>query len=317
MRASQPSASLQTAAERVCSANAPLSTPETRIIEANVAFYRQIAAKYDSYETYLFDPTLQQSLEDDLDSIGSYLRPLGRTPSCLECGGGTGNLTLKMCARGWQVTVVDVSDTMLGLLREKARAQGCSPTLVHNSIEKFLATASESYDLIVFSSVLHHLYSYSLVIERAIQQLRLGGIFYSNYDPVAPGQPLLSRGFNSIDIALAKVFFDSKDVLPGIVRRLRKLFSAKDSMFGRAVVSAGDLAEFHVGTGVDDHQIVKTLRASGFSVVEHQRFATGRTTLIRFLNKRLRLLESFKLIARRDFDLALQTRRPGEVRQGV
>jgi len=276
---------------------------EAKVIEANVTFYRQVAEKYDSYETYLFNPVLQQSLENDLDRIGSYFLSLGRAPSCLECGGGTGNLTLKMCARGWAVTVVDVSDKMLGLLQEKARAQGHSPTLIHGPIEQFLKATLELYDLVAFSSVLHHLYSYSSVIECAIKQLRPGGIFYSNYDPVAPRSPLWSRGFNSLDIAFAKMLFDPADVLPGIGRRLRKLFSPNDSMFYRAVVSAGDLAEFHVGTGVDDKQILKLLQTSGFSIVEHQRFATGRTGVVRFLNERFRLLESFKIIARRDCDL--------------
>jgi len=284
------------------SARAPSSRnlTEAKVIEANVAFYRQIARKYDSYETYLFDPFLQQCLEDDLDKIGSYFVSLGRTPACLECGGGTGNLTLKMCARGWAVTVVDVSDRMLCLLKEKARAQGHSPALIHSPIEQYLEAAHEAYDLVAFSSVLHHLYSYISVVERATKRLRSGGIFYSNYDPLAPKSPFWARAFASLDTTIAKVLFDPADVLPGIWRRLRKLLSRSDPEFGRAVVSAGDLAEFHVPTGVDDAQILRLLQASGFSIVEHQRFATGRTTVVRFMNERLRLLESFKIIARRN-----------------
>ena len=181
-----------------------------KVIEANVAFYLQIAEKYDHYETYLFDPVLQLSLEDDLDKIGSYFVSLGRTPSCLECGGGTGNLTLKMCARGWAVTVVDVSEKMLGLLQEKARAQGHSPTLLHGPIERFLRTTSGPYDLVAFSSVLHHLYSYLSVVESAAKLLRPGGIFYSNYDPLAPKSPFWARAFDSFDTAIAKVLFDPK-----------------------------------------------------------------------------------------------------------
>jgi ubiquinone/menaquinone biosynthesis C-methylase UbiE len=291
------------------------SLAETKIIQANVDFYLQVAEKYDTYETYLFDPDLQQSLEDDLDTIGSYFDSLGRAPTCLECGGGTGNLTLKMCARGWAVTVVDVSGKMLDLLKEKARAQGHSPTLINGPIEQFLEDVTlQPYDLVAFSSVLHHLYSYSSVVERAIRQLGPGGIFYSNYDPVAPKNPLWSRGFNSLDVALAKVLFDPADLLPGIGRRLRKLFSQKDSMFCRAVASAGDLAEFHVGTGVDDNQILKLLQTNGFSIVKHQRFATGRTAVMRSLNERLRLLESFKVIARRDCDLTPTGKTPQGVR---
>lgn len=296
---SEPALSWTTPAECSFETNSDLSTAETRVIDANVAFYRQVADKYDRYETYLFDVNLQRNLEDDLDTISSYLAQWGRTPSCLECGGGTGNLTLKMCARGWQVTVVDVSQKMLGLLQEKARSQGHFPAIIQDSIEQFLESTRQSYDLVAFSSVLHHLYSYSAVVERAIKHLRPGGIFYSNYDPVPPRIPLCSRAFNSFDIAVAKMLFDPGDVLPGIGRRLRKLFSRNDSMFRRAVASAGDLAEFHVRAGVDDKQILKLLQMGGFSIVKHQRFATGRTSAVRSLNKRLRFLESFKIIARR------------------
>ena len=274
--------------------------PETRVIAANIAFYRQIADKYDSYETYLFDPDLQKSLEVDLDKIDSHFRSLGRTPVCLECGGGTGNLTLKMCKRGWTVTVVDVSEKMLNLLQEKAQAQGYSPTLIHKPIEEYLETTHLPYDLVAFSSVLHHLYSYESVVQRSLRRLKPAGVFYSNYDPLAPKNPFLARLFDSFETTIAKAVFDPADVLPGIRRRLRKVFSRNDTEFGRAVASAGDLAEFHVRTGVDDSKILRLLETNRFSLVEHKRFATGRTKFTLLLNEHLRLLESFKIIARRD-----------------
>lgn len=272
---------------------------ETRVIAANVDFYVHVAERYDSYEPYLFDPRLQQSLEDDLDAVGSCFASLRRAPSCLECGGGTGNLTLKMCARGWQVTVVDVSDQMLALLKRKAETQGHSPQLIHMPIERFLETCSESFDLVAFSSVLHHLYSYSSVVDRIVRHVRPGGVFYSNYDPLPPRSPFWSWAFNTFDIGIAKLLFDPADVLPGIARRLRRLILRRDPMFRRAVAGPGDLAEFHVGTGVNDKQILELLQKSGFSIVQHQRFATGRTALSQLLNERLRFFESFKIIARR------------------
>jgi predicted TPR repeat methyltransferase len=276
---------------------------ESRVVGANVDFYRQIADKYDRYENYLFDSLLQQSLENDLDRIGSYFLALGRTPSCLECGGGTGNLTLKMCARGWAVTVVDISEHMLDLLKEKALTKGYLPTLIRSPIERFLDATHETFDLVAFSSVLHHLYSYASVVGRAASHVRFGGFFYSNWDPAIPRNPFWTRAFDSIDTAAAKFMLDPGDVLPGILRRTKKLFRRKDSLFGRPVVSAGDLAEYHAKTGVDDKQILTLLQTSGFSIVEHQRFATGRTKVVRFLNEHLRLLESFKIIARRDSHL--------------
>ena len=273
---------------------------EDRVIAANVEFYRQIADKYESYEFYLFDKVLQKSLEDDLDKIGSYFASLGRVPSCLECGGGTGNLTLKMCARGWDVTVVDISEHMLDLLKEKALTKGYLPALVSSPIERFLEATDESFDLVAFSSVLHHLYSYPSVVEQAASHVRLGGLFYSNWDPTIPRNRFWARAIDSVDIAAAKFMRDLRDVLPGIWRRTRKLFRRHDSQFSRPVVWAGDLAEYHAKTGVDDAQILRLLQLSGFSIVEHQRFPTGRTTFGRFMNERLRLLESFKIIARRN-----------------
>jgi SAM-dependent methyltransferase len=248
----------------------------------------------------LFDPLLQQGLEADLDKIGSYFVPLGRTPSCLECGGGTGNLTLKMCARGWKVTVVDVSEEMLSSLKAKARAKAFSPTLVLAPIERFLVEARETYDLVAFSAVLHHLYSYTSVVEQAALHVRPGGFFYSNLDPVIPKRLLLARCFDSVDIALSKLFCDPRDVLPGVARRMRKLFLPRDAMFNRAVASPGDIAEYHAQSGVDDIQVIEQLQRAGFLLLDHCRYPSGRTRAGRLVNSCLRLLELVKIIAQRE-----------------
>jgi 2-polyprenyl-3-methyl-5-hydroxy-6-metoxy-1,4-benzoquinol methylase len=275
------------------------SAPEAKVIAANVDFYRQVAAKYDSSASYLFDPFLQQGIEEDLDKISSYFVSIGRTPSCLECGGGTGNLTLKMCARGWRVTVVDVSEEMLTTLRAKTLAKGFSPTLITAPIERFLAETNKSYDLVAFSAVLHHLYSYTSVVERAALKVWPGGFFYSNLDPIVPSRLLWARCFDSVDIAFAKLSFDPADVLPGIGRRIRKLFLRPDVMFNRAVFSSGDIAEYHAQSGVDDMQIIHQLQRAGFLMIDHNRYPSGRTRAGRMLNSCIRVLQLFKIIAQR------------------
>ena len=275
-------------------------TAEARVISANKCFYRQIAEKYDRYESCVSNAHLQGILETDLDKIHSCFTALERAPRCLDCGGGTGNLALKMLARGWDVTVVDVSDDMLDVLREKAEARGFLPKLLSSPIEQFFSSTSGTFDLVAFNSVLHHLYSYARVTELAAVRVRVGGFFYSNFDPVVPKWPALTWAFDSVDIAVAKLMSDPKDVLPGTVRRIRKLISRRDSSLGRRVVSVGDLAEYHVRSGTDDQQVLRILQKCGFAIVEHLRYATARTNALRFLNERLRLLESFKIIARRD-----------------
>ncbi|HKV61109.1 MAG TPA: methyltransferase domain-containing protein [Candidatus Acidoferrum sp.] len=271
----------------------------SKVAAANQEFYRQVSSKYDQYETGMSDPVIQRILEEDLDKIGSHFVSLRRPPSCLDCGGGTGNVALKMCARGWTVTVVDVSSEMLDLLKEKARIRGYSPTLIRAPIEQFFESSPETFDFVAFSAVLHHLYSYTSVVQQAVSRVCSGGIFYSNNDPVVPKLPTLTWAFDSLDIAFGKLIYNSEDVLPGIRRRLRKLFSPRDPSVGRRVVSPGDIAEYHARTGVSDEEIIRLLQKNEFEIVERQRYTTGRTTPIRVLNKRLRLLESFKIIARR------------------
>src|SRR5438309_2136834 len=234
---------------------------EARIIAANKCFYRQIAEKYDCYESCVSNAHLQGILETDLDKIHSCFTALERAPRCLDCGGGTGNLALKMLARGWDVTVVDVSDDMLDVLREKAEARGFLPKLLSSPIEQFFSSTSGTFDLVAFNSVLHHLYSYARVTELAAVRVRVGGFFYSNFDPVVPKWPALTWAFDSVDIAVAKLMSDPKDVLPGTVRRIRKLISRRDSSLGRRVVlflrlvgdsSAGDtLLYAGGGAGID------------------------------------------------------------------
>ena len=272
-----------------------------RVIAANEYFYGYIAKKYEQYESCTFEPYLQQILDNDLETIHSCFTPAGRAPHCLDCGGGTGNLALKMLARGYDVTVVDVSAEMLAVLKEKARAGGHSPRLVHNSVERFLEERHETYDFVAFSSVLHHLYSYASIVQQAAAAVRPGGIFYSNFDPIVPRSPFWTRAFNTLDIAVAKTIFDPSDVLPGIGRRFLKAFTRMDPVFRRKLVSAGDLAEYRAYTGVDDVEVTRLLRNNGFAIVEHVRYATGRTRAIRVLNGKFRFLENFKIIARRDF----------------
>jgi len=272
-------------------------TAQDRVIAANRRFHNHIAQNYDRHESCAFQPHWQRSLEKDLETIQSCISSPGRTLQCLDCGGGTGNLALKMLARGWSVTVVDASEKMLAVLRQKARAAGHSPRLVHSSIERFLEETCAPFDIVAFSSVLHHLYDYTLVVQQAASVVRPGGIFYSSQDPVVPKRRALTGAFNTLDITVGKMMFDPADVLPGIGRRLLKLLSPTDSLFQRALLTAGDLAEYHAGTGVDDVQIIQILQMRGFSMVEHLRYPVGRTRALHSLNKRLRLLENFKIIA--------------------
>jgi 2-polyprenyl-3-methyl-5-hydroxy-6-metoxy-1,4-benzoquinol methylase len=270
-----------------------------QVVTANVEFYRGIAEKYDRYESCASDVFFQEMLENDVDEMGRRLENQFGEICCLDCGGGTGNLTLKLLRRGWAVTVVDVSPDMLEISRAKISASGYAARFVNDSIEHFLASSAEDFEVITFSSVLHHLYSPVQVVWEAADRIRPGGFFYSNFDPVFPSSRLMATCFCNLDTILAKLLYDRKDLLPGITRRFRKLALPRDGAVSRAIASPGDLAEYHARQGLDDLSIAAALEGRGFGVAR-VRYAAGRTGMTRWINNRLGAFLSFKLVAQRN-----------------
>jgi ubiquinone/menaquinone biosynthesis C-methylase UbiE len=275
--------------------------PVSEVISANIDFYRSTAKQYDEHEACLNSDVLQRMSRADIEHMHGLLQGCPRPVRCLDCGGGSGNIALKMLDMGWDVTVVDVSSDMLNLLERKARTKGFSPTLINSSIEAFLTSTTDRYDVITFNSVLHHLFSYLGVIDHVADHIRPGGLYYSNFDPVFPNGDghLLPELLVSLDTLVAKAFHDPSDFLPGLVRRVRKLFLGSNLVHHRPIASSGDLAEYHARSGVDDQKIITLLQERHFSILEHVRWPAGRTWLVRSMNSHLRLLETFKILARR------------------
>jgi len=210
----------------------PGQSPQDEVIAANIEFYKRTTTgeyDYDHYEYCVSDRFIQRMVEKDLEVIASALSGKSRKIHCLDCGGGSGNLTLKMLRRGWDVTVVDVSPDMLAAADSKLKAVGYKPKLVNDSIENFLTTSRDVFDVVTFSSVLHHLYDPLNVIRTVATRIAPGGFFYSNFDMPRPSNHFVTARFLDFDTFFAKFLVDKRDFLPGIFRRLRKLFTAINS----------------------------------------------------------------------------------------
>src|SRR5215469_16065052 len=86
-----------------------LESASSEVIAANVEMYRCHGKVYDQMWGSSFGPSLDATLHSDLDRIAGNYSASPEGLRCLDCGAGTGAVTLNMLARGWSVTALDVS----------------------------------------------------------------------------------------------------------------------------------------------------------------------------------------------------------------
>src|SRR5436190_5082746 len=202
------------------------SSEYQRVAEANRQFYAGIAPLYDGSETCVTDRRIQQNLEADLDRI---LGILGRQPTpirALDACGGSGNVALKLLKRGLDVTLVDISPELLELFRNKCAGSHPAPGIVCSEIAAYMLQTSRTFDLIVFSSALHHLEDIEAVLTLAFQCLESGGLLYSIFDPTSRSRlKAATRLLQRLEYFTFKLFCQTGDLPAAAMRRLRRLCS--------------------------------------------------------------------------------------------
>ena len=275
-----------------------------KIAEANRVFYAQNAATYDSSETCVTDRKGQEALERDLDRV---LEAAGKQPSqlkALDACGGSGNISLKLLRRGVNVTLADISAELQGIFQRKCAERGYTPTVVCTEIGSFLTSSAEPFDLIVFSSALHHLENIDEVLKLAHARLTPGGLLFSIFDPTPnSAKSLVSRIALRVEYFCFKLFCQTSDLPGAFGRRFRRFLSGAKAGDKSNVAldgsTAGVLAEYHIEKGIDDLALVERMRKVGFDVVFHDRLAGTRYGLTAAVIRRMGDVTTFKLLLRR------------------
>jgi 2-polyprenyl-3-methyl-5-hydroxy-6-metoxy-1,4-benzoquinol methylase len=157
-------------------------------------------------------------------------------------------------------------------------------------VRGFLAGASRSWDVIVFSSALHHLRHPDDILRLALSRLSAGGVVVTLADP----RPTVSSAWFRFISTTDRVFYGLRkqpsDTLRAIVRRLRSAAITSDT-----VHNVGNLSEYHARVGIDDDRLRMSLEAEGFNVIFHDRYSGGYNLVFRILYRILRLRTSFSL----------------------
>ena len=274
----------------------------TNVAEANRCFFSQRAALFEATETPR--GAHQAKLEADLDRV---LEVLGKRPEeirALDACGGSGNISLMLLRRGIQPILADISPELLEIFRQKCESNSFKPYTVCKEIGAFLAEESGPFDLILFSSALHHLENFRQVLTLAFNRLAPGGVLFTIYDPTPRRQlRLITKILLRIEYYIFKIFYQSFDLPKAIGRRLRRtLTGSSASNKGNVAFNSsnvGVLAECHVEQGIDDLDLVVYLREIGFEVVQHDRYAGTRFTWVDRMIRWLGDATHFKLLLRR------------------
>jgi len=279
------------------------STEYRKVAEANRRYYAKTAELYDQTETCVTDAGAQAILEAELDQVLALLgRPRDQIAALDACG-GSGNVSLKLLRRSVATTTCDISVELLRILQKKSAAEALTPTLVCSEVADFLRLCPGRFDLVVFSSALHHLADIDGVLDLAIASLRPGGMIFTAFDPT-PAGPRYQRLIAWVDYLTFKVHRQPGDLLAAAGRRARRLLSGASQGGDKQGLAMNDanlgvLAEYHVERGIDDLALVQRLQAQGVEVVWHRRLAGGRYTPTRALLRSLGAVTSFKLLLRK------------------
>ena len=275
-----------------------------KVAEANRSFYTQLAALYDKTEGSVVDPSEQALLETELDRA---LKALGKNPAdirALDACGGSGSVSLKLLRKGAQVTLADISPDLIKIFSDKSQTLGYKPKTVCTEIADFLSDPKQTFDLIVFSAALHHIENIQEVLTLAFDRLAPGGLLLTFFDPTDRSQLKFStRVVQRVDYYVFKILHQSADLPKAVGRRLRRIFAGvsadKKTSVALDASTVGMLAEYHIEKGIDDKSLVARLQQAGFEVVQHDRYAGGRTDWIRNTIKAFGDATTFKLVLRR------------------
>lgn len=276
----------------------------SNVAEANRCYYSQTAELYEATETCVTSGAHQSMLEADIDRV---LGVLGRRPEeirALDACGGSGNISLKLLRRGISTTLADISPELLEIFIMKCESNHFKPRIICQEIGAFLTEEVGPFDLIVFSSALHHLENINQVLTLAYDRLAPGGVLFTIFDPTSRSKlHPLTRILQQIEYFSFKVLHQSSDLPKAIGRRLKRIFAgATVKNKGNVILNAstaGMLAEYHVELGIDDLDLVVYLQQVGFEVVQHKRYVDTRSPWFAPVIRWLGDATTFKLILRK------------------
>ena len=270
---------------------------QAEVSEANRRLYAAYSNYYD--ERVITDDS-HRRLRGLLSTAISTLRdaPYPRqTIRALDVCGGTGNAAFILYEFGCDVTLVDISPEMVLQFEDRCRREGKQIPTIISDASTFFEQTDGVWDLIVFSSALHHFRYPETVLLSALRRLTSGGLVVTVADPTINIRRQWFKVLSLIDrglYALRKNHESFWKAVAGKFFQNRVSQACGDSV--QASSNIGRIAEYHAQTGIDDEALVTKLSSLGYSVLFHKRYSGGYNHVFQVVYRRLRAETSFCII---------------------
>jgi ubiquinone/menaquinone biosynthesis C-methylase UbiE len=249
---------------------------EEDILEANVKKYNDdnIVNFYKDFEeprySYIeYEVIFRAMLEEMSASLGRRIRAVDM------CGGaGKAAFVIKQCDPTCEVTLVDLSEKMLNIARQRLEREKCgSINIVLADAFSFLEEAGE-YDLIVFSSAIHHFKDPLKLLTLAAQKLSGRGAIITIADPT----PLTkTRRYKFFEFLLT----NRQGKTQAVKRYLGRFYPPWQEY--AAAEDACDIAEYQTFTGIDDKALAYQLSMAGLYPLVHLRYPAGEPYMVKIM----------------------------------
>ena len=103
-------------------------------------------------------------------------RHVGKNKSIIDLGSGVGTLDFYLAFKGNNVTGIDASKLAITIAKANAKALGLSAKVKFVQKDLITGKISGKYDVVLLTEVVEHLKNESVVLKRAYQLLKKGGI---------------------------------------------------------------------------------------------------------------------------------------------
>ncbi|HEY0045738.1 MAG TPA: class I SAM-dependent methyltransferase [Flavobacterium sp.] len=149
----------------------------------NVVFHDFEAAHYDVHHSDMWD-----SLKDQIDLlVADVLTFFGYVPSRLQlldigCGTGLSTQLLLQSKLGPEIVHISLLDSSPNMLKQ-AELKATKWNKPYKLINGYLSSVTDTFDVVIISSVLHHIPDLKIFLQQVDSVIRAGGILIHLQDP--------------------------------------------------------------------------------------------------------------------------------------